>query len=444
MVDNKIQDEMISAYLDGELTAGERAQVAQWIENDPRARNVYQELQQLRESLQNLPSEKFDKNLKQDILSQIKTTGKDSETTSGTLVAAAMMPPPPETEYAVAASAACHMDAPPAAMSYKTDKTSADERVSVRGDRRRIYLWPAVAVAAAILLMIFSSRRETKTERTVAQNRMDSLEMKNIQSELAAPIAMESRPAPPTDTDDAEFEAAPPATSEAFDDFTSKPTPTAGNSLPEESSAASQRARVIRPPNLSARSKQAGVSSVFSKTQDDDVELVSKAERVLSLVDQNPGDPISPIYFAFVIDGKMDLRQQLRQITQGEETELLELAEIEEREDLELEEPSDEEALEFSEAEVEQPYSQRLTTLRVFELRGPAAMHFPQVIAKLKGISSYAGPLEVVEPNAEGAVAEFDFSDPVQKSADPQSAKATTRPVRLIFIDTSRIPAFEE
>ncbi len=185
-------------------------------------------------------------------------------------------------------------------------------------------------------------------------------------------------------------------------------------------------------------------SSVFSKTQDDDVELVSKAERVLSLVDQNPGDPISPIYFAFVIDGKMDLRQQLRQITQGEETELLELVEIEEREDLKLEEPSDEEALEFSEAEVEQPYSQRLTTLRVFELRGPAAMRFPQVIAKLKGISSSAGPLEVVEPNAEGAVAEFEFSDPVQKSAEPQSAKPPTRPVRLIFIDSSRIPALEE
>ena len=42
MVDNKIQDELISAYLDGELNASERAQVAQWIENDPRARNVYQ------------------------------------------------------------------------------------------------------------------------------------------------------------------------------------------------------------------------------------------------------------------------------------------------------------------------------------------------------------------------------------------------------------------
>ena len=75
MVDNKIQDELISAYLDGELNASERAQVAQWIENDPRARNVYQELRQLRESLRSLPPVKFDKNLKQYILNQIKTSG---------------------------------------------------------------------------------------------------------------------------------------------------------------------------------------------------------------------------------------------------------------------------------------------------------------------------------------------------------------------------------
>ena len=211
MVDNKIQDEMISAYLDGELTAGERAQVAQWIENDPRARNVYQELQQLRESLQILPSVKFEKNLTQTILEQIDTPG-----------AAAMMGPPPEMEYAEASRVAPYMPAPSAKISRETDGASADGGTPSRADRRRIYLWPAVAVAAAILLMVFSSQRETKTDRTVAQNRMDSLEMKTRQSELSAPIAAESLQAesPYLESPDPD-DVAPPEVSDAGDDFAS-------------------------------------------------------------------------------------------------------------------------------------------------------------------------------------------------------------------------------
>ncbi|MDG2206740.1 MAG: RseA family anti-sigma factor [Pirellulales bacterium] len=444
MVDNKIQDEMISAYLDGELTAGERAQVAQWIENDPRARNVYQELQQLRESLRSLPSVKFDKNLTQTILEQIDTP-----------VATEMMVPSPETEYAVAASAACYMDASPAAMAHETDETSADKRVAARADRKRIYLWPAVAVAAAILLMVFSSQRETKTDRTVAQSRIENMEMKNIQSEDSASIVFESRQAESPSRESLSLalpdDVAPPEVSAAVDDFASQPTLTLEHSLRDEpfntppvSTRAVPKQQAYRRQPLKSQIRGGSLSSSSKQSKSYDAELVSKAERFLSFRDKNEGSGLSPIYFALATDGKIDLRQQLEQITQGQKTELLELVEIEEIEDFEPEKPSDEAEVEFSEAEVEQPYSQRLTTLRVFELRGSAAMRFPQVVATLKGVSSYAGPLEAVEPDTKGGGATFAVSKTPQNNIENQSAEGTSRPVRLIFVDSSGFPVSRE
>ena len=64
---------------------------------------------------------------------------------------------------------------------------------------------------------------------------------------------------------------------------------------------------------------------------------MSKVERFLSFRDKNEGSGLSPIYFALATDGKIDLHQQLEQITQGQKTELLELVEIEEIEDFEPE-----------------------------------------------------------------------------------------------------------
>lgn len=46
--------ELMSAYLDGEVTAAERRQVEQWLETDPKVQQLYQRLLKLRQGMRNL------------------------------------------------------------------------------------------------------------------------------------------------------------------------------------------------------------------------------------------------------------------------------------------------------------------------------------------------------------------------------------------------------
>ena len=47
--------ELLSAYLDGEVTAGERKQVQYWLDNDPEVQQQYAKLLKLRQGIQTLP-----------------------------------------------------------------------------------------------------------------------------------------------------------------------------------------------------------------------------------------------------------------------------------------------------------------------------------------------------------------------------------------------------
>ncbi len=47
--------ELLSAYLDGEVTAAERQQVEAWLRSNPEAQRLYQRLLTLREQMQQLP-----------------------------------------------------------------------------------------------------------------------------------------------------------------------------------------------------------------------------------------------------------------------------------------------------------------------------------------------------------------------------------------------------
>lgn len=46
--------ELLSAYLDGEVTAGERKQVEEWLANDPESQRLYERLLKLRSSFQTI------------------------------------------------------------------------------------------------------------------------------------------------------------------------------------------------------------------------------------------------------------------------------------------------------------------------------------------------------------------------------------------------------
>ncbi|MBD2056532.1 zf-HC2 domain-containing protein [Oculatella sp. FACHB-28] len=56
-LDNLKRDrfELLSAYLDGEVTAAERRQVEGWLQNDPTVQRLYSRLLRLRQGMQSLP-----------------------------------------------------------------------------------------------------------------------------------------------------------------------------------------------------------------------------------------------------------------------------------------------------------------------------------------------------------------------------------------------------
>jgi len=57
-MDNLKRDrfELLSAYLDGEVTAAERHQVEEWLANDPTIQCLYSRLVKLRQGMRNLPA----------------------------------------------------------------------------------------------------------------------------------------------------------------------------------------------------------------------------------------------------------------------------------------------------------------------------------------------------------------------------------------------------
>jgi len=56
-------DELLSAYLDGELTADQQAQVERRLASDPRARQLIDDLRALRATLQDLPEQMIEEDL---------------------------------------------------------------------------------------------------------------------------------------------------------------------------------------------------------------------------------------------------------------------------------------------------------------------------------------------------------------------------------------------
>lgn len=66
-LDNLKRDrfELLSAYLDGEVTADERRQVETWLDNDPKVQRLYTRLLKLRQSLRTMPVPASDQSAEQ-------------------------------------------------------------------------------------------------------------------------------------------------------------------------------------------------------------------------------------------------------------------------------------------------------------------------------------------------------------------------------------------
>src|SRR3954470_11579890 len=83
---HELDDELLSAYLDGELSASERAAVEARLATDPAAQQLLHELRSVSQSVQALPTESLGRDLSEEILRrarQSKPTPATAEMSSG-------------------------------------------------------------------------------------------------------------------------------------------------------------------------------------------------------------------------------------------------------------------------------------------------------------------------------------------------------------------------
>jgi hypothetical protein len=140
------ENELLSAYLDGELTADEQARVEQLLAQNAAARQLLDELRALSATLQSLPARKLEEDLGPEVLriAERRMLAESPEALQ------AAEPSPGET----------------------TAETPLWRMIVRRALQPRNLLWPAIAVAAAILIMVMNpDRRQGKedlAERRVA------------------------------------------------------------------------------------------------------------------------------------------------------------------------------------------------------------------------------------------------------------------------------------
>ncbi|MHB8898896.1 MAG: anti-sigma factor family protein [Thermoguttaceae bacterium] len=131
-------NELLSAYIDGELTADERAKVEQLLNDNPEARQLVDELRSLSLSLQSLSPYKLDADLAERVLRQAER----------------------------------EMLAQPASPLPRFHQVDVPEfrpgSLARRFLHRRNFMWSALAIAVAVMLMLNESGRNKTGPTTVA------------------------------------------------------------------------------------------------------------------------------------------------------------------------------------------------------------------------------------------------------------------------------------
>ncbi len=143
--------ELLSAYLDGELGADERQRVEQLLAESAECRQVYEELRALRASLVSLPRHKLDENLAPNVIRMAEQA----------MLGKARTP-------AAAAAGRGQGEAIEAA----TGEVASAGGVSAADRRSRVWraiIYPVLAVAAAVAMILNSPEKTVQRERQIAQ-----------------------------------------------------------------------------------------------------------------------------------------------------------------------------------------------------------------------------------------------------------------------------------
>jgi negative regulator of sigma E activity len=248
-----ITEEMISAYLDGELTIEQRRTVEQSMARDPRYGQLLQQLQSLRDGLNELPRHHLDENFAQRVLQRIESIPSED----------AIHSVDGPSDHASARSA----DGPP---------DGSPQLITVSRSRgwRRGLMWSALAAVAAAVVMLFApetarvgnqvaSVRE-RQEDAAPSDRLTPDQINRLgEPEFVAPQAPTVESDGDDSADDIRLQLAPPAAgddktvSEQLSDAPGSPaTSFREPSVPRQAADLSERdgsLRRARPESLESR-----------------------------------------------------------------------------------------------------------------------------------------------------------------------------------------------
>jgi anti-sigma factor RsiW len=126
-------DELLSAYLDGELSADERAAVEARLATDPAAQQLLHELRSVSQSVQALPTESLGRDLSEEIVRRARETAPISGRSPSAKLADATEP-------------------------SRLGDTIPKIRIF---NSRRAWIWASMALAVGLLIMIVQSGDES-------------------------------------------------------------------------------------------------------------------------------------------------------------------------------------------------------------------------------------------------------------------------------------------
>ncbi len=203
----ELDDELLSAYLDDELSPAERAAVESRLSEDPSAQQLLHQLRSVSEAVQALPQEVVGHDMRESILREAEQA-RESAAVPGLRAVG-------EHVDASNGEAAATLDGAP--------------KVTF-GQTRRGWIWASLAIAAALLIMAFGRQPEGDRLPAVAQREDRATEALGRGRELE--IRPLNEPAAPAGAP----EAAPPAPSSASSwhfsthstDMDAGPVPTSG------------------------------------------------------------------------------------------------------------------------------------------------------------------------------------------------------------------------
>lgn len=137
-------DELLSAYVDGELTAAERALVEERLRNDPTAAALVDELRSVSNAIKSLPRETLGRDLRAGVLAEVAQAQADLNSHG------------------------------PTAQSHATTLplTPVDRWAGIR----RGLAWSALAIAATVLIAVFQPAELAQDERELARAKKRAVE----------------------------------------------------------------------------------------------------------------------------------------------------------------------------------------------------------------------------------------------------------------------------